>query len=483
MLRLVELWPATPKAYADITVHGLSTNSRDVQQGDVFIALQGLRHDARAFIPQAIAQGAVAVLCQTSDDTQLINGIPILAIPQLPQLLGDIAARFYQQPSQSFDVVAVTGTNGKTSSAQLLAHACQYLGLKSAVLGTLGNGLVGDIQPSTHTTLEALQLQKKLASFRDAEVKVVAMEASSHGLEQGRLTATAIDTAIFTNLTRDHLDYHGSMDAYQQAKGLLFQWPTLKTAIFNADDPAYLAYQALVLPSVRCWTYSQQADSQADFVALHIEPSLQGLVLTIKTPFGIVNLKSQLLGRFNVSNLLAVLAGLLSIHVSLADALTALAHVQPVRGRMQCLSNDRMTVVVDYAHTPDALEKVLASLREHSQGQLWCVFGCGGDRDTGKRPLMGEIATRLADKVVVTADNPRSEQIDAIIADIMVGILNPQQVTINPDRQQAIEYALTHAQVGDLVLIAGKGHEDYQEIHGVRYPFDDAAIVQQLLNK
>lgn len=483
MLRLAELWPSTPTMYADIVVTGLTANSREVQQGDVFVALQGLRHDARQFIPQAIAQGAVAVLCQDAASVQDSNGIPIIATPKLPAFLGEIAARFYQQPSQSFAVVAITGTNGKTSSAQMLAHACQYLGVKSAVLGTLGNGLVGEIQPSTHTTLEAIALQKKLAGFRDAKVQMVAMEASSHGLEQGRLNATNIDTAIFTNLTRDHLDYHGSMASYQQAKAILFQWTTLKNAIFNADDVVSVTYQALVAPNVRCWTYSQQVNSTADFVALSIEPSLQGLMLTVKTPLGIVELKSPLLGRFNVSNLLAVLAGLLSINIPLDDAVRALAQVQPVRGRMQCLSNGQITAVVDYAHTPDALEKVLQSLREHTQGQLWCVFGCGGDRDKGKRPLMAEIATRLADKVIITADNPRTEQIDNIIADIRVGVTHPQKVTINADRQQAIEYALSHVQAGDLVLIAGKGHEDYQEINGVRYHFDDAEIVKHVFAK
>ena len=236
MTVLKDIWPNVPADYAQIGVTGLTANSRQVQQGDVFIALQGQQHDARKFIPQAIAQGAVAVLCQSTEPHSLIEHVPVLSIADLPQQLGDIAARFYQQPSQAFEVVAVTGTNGKTSCAQLLAQACQSLGLTSAVLGTLGNGLVGDIEPSTHTTLEALQLQKKLADFRDAQVQVVAMEASSHGLVQGRLNATQIKTAIFTNLTRDHLDYHGSMAAYQQAKALLFQWPTLTTAIFNADD-------------------------------------------------------------------------------------------------------------------------------------------------------------------------------------------------------------------------------------------------------
>ncbi|PTQ89877.1 UDP-N-acetylmuramoyl-L-alanyl-D-glutamate--2,6-diaminopimelate ligase [Agitococcus lubricus] len=481
MPALAALWPNTPPVYQQILVSGLTANSQAVQAGDVFIALRGLKHDARQYIPQAIAQGAVAVLAHSEETDYAIAQVPVICIADLPQYLGQIAARFYQSPSQDLSVLAVTGTNGKTSCAQLFAHACDFLALKSAVLGTLGNGVIGAIQPSTHTTLDALQLQKKLADFKAAGVQVVALEASSHGLEQGRLNATCIQTAIFTNLTRDHLDYHGTMEAYQQAKALLFRWPTLQTAIFNADDPASQVFMVGLAPNVRCWTYSQHAQRDADFVALSVQPSLQGLCLTIKTPMGQVELQTRLLGRFNVSNILAVLAGLLSFSIPLTQAVDALSHVQPVRGRMQCLTNADITVVVDYAHTPDALEKVLSTLREHTHQHLWCVFGCGGDRDRGKRPIMGEIASRLADKVIITADNPRSEAVDAIIADIVTGINQPHQMVIIADREQAIRYALSHAQAGDLVLVAGKGHEDYQEIQGVRYPFDDAQIVEQLL--
>ncbi|MFO1391288.1 MAG: UDP-N-acetylmuramoyl-L-alanyl-D-glutamate--2,6-diaminopimelate ligase [Agitococcus sp.] len=484
MTQLVDIWPSVNADYAAINISGLSANSRLIKHGDVFIALQGQQHDARKFIPQAIAQGAVAVLCQTEGETVKQGSVPIIAIKDLPQHLGDIAARFYGHASQDLTVLAVTGTNGKTSCAQLLAHACSFLGKKSAVLGTLGNGLVGELVPSSHTTLDALQLQQKLAQFKQAGAQVVALEASSHGLEQGRLSATHIDTAIFTNLSRDHLDYHGTMEAYQQAKALLFKWPTLKTAILNADDPVADEYQQLLKPNVKCWRYSQNPHSNADFVAIEVKPSLQGLVVKVKTPKGIVAINSQLLGRFNVSNLLAVLAGLLSIDVSLTDAINTLNHVQAVKGRMQCLSNGNITAVVDYAHTPDALEKVLHSLREHTQGQLWCVFGCGGDRDKGKRAMMGEIASRLADKVVVTADNPRSEPVSQILDQIVQGVtLNSGTYWVMADRKQAINYALSSAQAGDMVLIAGKGHEDYQEINGVRYPFDDAAIVHNYLEK
>ena len=480
MISLKTIWPNTPSPYAHIEVTGLTADSRQVQQGFVFVALQGRQYDARRFMTQAIEQGAVAVLCQSDKPSTEQQGIPIINIVDLPQQLGEIAARFYKQPSQDLTLCAITGTNGKTSCAQLLAHACQFLGQKSAVLGTLGNGLVGELVPSTHTTLDALQLQQKLAEFKQAGAQVVALEASSHGLEQGRLTATKIDTAIFTNLTRDHLDYHGTMEAYQQAKALLFRWPSLKTAILNADDPVVKDFQAQLSTEVICWRYSQFPDSDAEFVALDIQPSLKGLVINVKTPYGVANIHSPLLGRFNVSNLLAVLAGLLSIGVSLAQAVQALSRVQAVRGRMECISNGKITAVVDYAHTPDALEKVLSSLREHTQGQLWCVFGCGGDRDKGKRPIMGEIACRLADKVIVTADNPRSESVSAIIADIEAG-MGHQQHSVLPERKQAIEYALSAAQSGDIVLVAGKGHEDYQEIQGIRYPFDDAQIIRLFL--
>jgi UDP-N-acetylmuramoyl-L-alanyl-D-glutamate--2,6-diaminopimelate ligase len=274
------------------------------------------------------------------------------------------------------------------------------------------------------------------------------------------------------------------MADYQQAKALLFKWPTLKTAILNADDTVSVDFQQHLAAHVKCWTYSQQPESDADFVALHIEPSLQGLLIAVKTPFGVVQLKSPLLGRFNVSNLLAVLAALLGMKLSLADALRALEQTEPVKGRMQCISHAKLMAVVDYAHTPDALEKALTSLREHTQGQLWCVFGCGGDRDKGKRAMMGAIASRLADKVVITADNPRTEAVGQILDEIVTGIRgNNTNYVVMADRKQAIHYALSQAKEGDLVLIAGKGHEDYQEIQGVRYPFDDAAVVNDFLEK
>lgn len=479
MRALGEIFPDAPADLATLPVSGLTADSRQVRPGWLFLALRGRRLDARTLVPAVAAQGAVAVLAE-SGVTGEESGIPVVAAPDLPARLGEIASRFHGCPGQSLRVMAVTGTNGKTSTAQLLAHACDYLGMRSAVLGTLGNGLVGEMKPSTHTTLDAVQLQEHLARFRDAGATVVAMEASSHGLEQGRLNATPITTAIFTNLTRDHLDYHGHMNAYRDAKGLLFRWPDLKFAILNDDDPVSADYRRLLAPGVCCWSYSQQSGSDADFVALSVQPSLQGLSLRVRTPQGEADLETRLLGRFNVSNLLAVLAGLLSLGVSLPQAVKALAVVHPVRGRMECYSNGATTAVVDYAHTPDALEKVLMTLREHVRGRLYCVFGCGGDRDPGKRSLMGAIAARLADKVIVTSDNPRSEEPQAIIADVLSGIAESERdrVQVSMDRRAAIRLALAEAAAGDLVLVAGKGHEDYQEIRGVRYAFDDAEEIR-----
>ncbi|HEX5277723.1 MAG TPA: UDP-N-acetylmuramoyl-L-alanyl-D-glutamate--2,6-diaminopimelate ligase [Fluviicoccus sp.] len=483
MRKLSVIWPGVAPEWANIGIATLVSDSRKVCSGALFLALQGRNHDARAFIPQVIAQGASAVMAEGESGVSVVCGIPVIGVPDLPLRLGEIASRFYDFPSQAMRVLAVTGTNGKTSTAQLLAHACEQAGLRAGVLGTLGNGLVGSVEPSTHTTLDAVQLQARFAAFRDAGARVVAMEASSHGLEQGRINATAIETAIFTNLTRDHLDYHGSMEVYQEAKARLFVWPGLRTAILNADDPVSADYRRRIAPGVRIWTYSQHPESGADFVATRIIPSLQGLSLELVTPAGGCQLQTRLLGRFNVSNLLAVMAGLLSLDLSLPEAVRALEAVHPVRGRMECYSGQGKTAVVDYAHTPDALEKVLATLREHVDGRLWCVFGCGGDRDPGKRPMMGGIAVRMADRVLVTSDNPRGEHPERILADVMAGIpvADRPRVQVCADRRQAIAAALAEASPGDMVLVAGKGHEDYQEIQGVRYHFDDAEEVRRAL--
>ncbi|HEX4870486.1 MAG TPA: UDP-N-acetylmuramoyl-L-alanyl-D-glutamate--2,6-diaminopimelate ligase [Moraxellaceae bacterium] len=479
MKLLRDLWTDTPAAHAAVSVSGLALDSRAVKPGMLFIALRGLSRDARDFIPDVIRAGAAAVLAEQGGDwtaSAVVDGVPVIVVPQLAAELGGIAARYFDAPSQRLDVLAVTGTNGKTSVANLTAGALLHLGRTAGVLGTLGNGLYGHLEKSSHTTLDAVQLQEMLARFVARGADSVALEASSHGLVQGRLNGTAIDVALFTNLTRDHLDYHGDMASYAAAKELLFRWPTLKAAVINADDPAGARYAAAVAPGVRVLRYSQDAAGDADIRALAITPTLSGLALRVATPDGDCELDVPLLGRFNVSNLLAVLGGLLALGLPLADVAGALRHARPVPGRMEAFSGDHPTVVVDYAHTPDALDKVLSSLREHARGHLVCVFGCGGDRDAGKRPEMGAIAARLADHVVITSDNPRSEDPAAIIAQVRAGA--GPHAHVEADRRLAIRKAIAAARRDDIVLVAGKGHEDYQEIAGVRHPFSDVEEVR-----
>ncbi|MEK6789575.1 MAG: UDP-N-acetylmuramoyl-L-alanyl-D-glutamate--2,6-diaminopimelate ligase [Pseudomonadota bacterium] len=485
MKTLIQIWPEVPAQWAQVAVPALVSDSRRVQAGSVFVALAALHHDARSHIPAAVAAGAGAVLAEAGGDWLAhtkVGSVPVLVVPDLTQRLGQFAARFHDQPAQDMTVLAVTGTNGKTSIANLIAGAALELGQRSAVIGTLGNGFYGELAASQFTTPDPLQLQGLLAGFRDQGARLVAMEASSHGLEQGRMVGTPIHTALFTNLTRDHLDYHGDMASYAAAKGRLFSWPGLKAAVINADDAQGALYQQQLAAGVRCLRYSLHADSDAEIVAESVQPSLDGLLLQVRTPWGRVALKSALLGRFNASNLLAVLGGLLTLGYDLEQSARALAAVQPVAGRMQCLRQGQSPLaVVDYAHTPDALEQALKAALEHTEGKLWCVFGCGGGRDTGKRSEMGRIAAALADVLVLTTDNPREEAPESILHDIQQG-LNGRPATIIVDRAEAIAYALKNAAADDVVLIAGKGHETYQEIMGVRYPFNDVEQVRLALS-
>jgi UDP-N-acetylmuramyl-tripeptide synthetase len=485
MTHLAQLWPSVAKEFATINVDALVTDSRKVKAGYAFVALQGLQHDARSAIPSAVSAGAVAVFAERGGDwleDQVIQGVPVIVVDQLAQHLGYLAAQQLANPTAEMTVLAVTGTNGKTSIANLLAGACEVLNRPTGVIGTLGNGRVGQLAASIFTTPDPIQLQTLLANFRDEGITTVAMEASSHGLLQGRMNGTQIHTALFTNLTRDHLDYHGDMASYAQAKGLLFSWPSLQYAVINSDDPQGDIYASQLAANVVCWRYSLNAGSSADITATNIDLSLNGIAMDVQTPRGAGRLVSPLLGRFNASNLLAVLGGLLSIDVSLNDALFAIAQVPAVAGRMQCLrGNNSALAVIDYAHTPDALLHALQAAREHTQGRVWCVFGCGGGRDIGKRPEMGRIADELADVVVVTTDNPREESPEAILAHVVSGMTNRAEQYVIADRAQAIHWALSQAQADDLVLVAGKGHETYQEIQGVRYPFSDIEQVQKAL--
>jgi UDP-N-acetylmuramoyl-L-alanyl-D-glutamate--2,6-diaminopimelate ligase len=405
----------------------------------------------------------------------------LIWVDGLREQVGEIAARFFGRPSAALHVIGVTGTNGKTSIVQLLANALALLGQRAATIGTLGAGLVGALRAGERTTPDVISVQALLAEFRDAGASHVAMEVSSHALEQGRVNAVDFNVAVFTNLTRDHLDYHGTMAAYGAAKAKLFACPGLRSAVINVDDAFGRELAARLPDDVRGLRYA--IDAQAEVRASGVTTSGAGLAFMLHTPWGEGAIESSLLGRFNVYNLMAVAGGLGALGYTFAQIQNALTQLRPVAGRMNRLGGSARAplVVIDYAHTPDALEQALTSLRAHCAGRLVCVFGCGGERDKGKRPQMGAIAERLADRLIVTDDNPRGEDGSAIVKQIVAGLARPERATVERDRAAAIAFALRAAQPGDVVLIAGKGHESYQEIAGRKLPFDDLDIARRAL--
>jgi UDP-N-acetylmuramoyl-L-alanyl-D-glutamate--2,6-diaminopimelate ligase len=484
-----------PGAAGDIMVHGLKLDSRHINPGDAFVALAGMRAHGITFAPAASACGAVVILAETPDTTASasdasISGmdagdlVPIVWIHDLRDALGSIAARFNGDPSSHLKVIGVTGTNGKTSTVQLLAQALQHTGRTSATIGTLGAGLVGCLQEGERTTPDAITVHGLLARFRDEGATHVAMEVSSHALEQGRVNAVAFDLAVFTNLTRDHLDYHGTMAAYGAVKQRLFAWPGLRAAIINADDAFGRALATTIPSGIDVLRYGIDRDD-AEVVARDIETGSSGQAFHLVTPWGAGYVATRLLGRFNVSNLLAVAACLGQLGLTFAAIRSSLTALDPVAGRMNRIggAGAQPLVVVDYAHTPDALEQALTSVRAHCSGKLFCVFGCGGERDEGKRPQMGAIAEALADVIIITDDNPRGEDGDAIVAQIVAGLSRPHDATIERDRAAAIARSIRAARSGDVVLVAGKGHEPYQEIAGSKLPFDDLVVARHALEQ
>jgi UDP-N-acetylmuramoyl-L-alanyl-D-glutamate--2,6-diaminopimelate ligase len=466
-----------------VPVTRLATDSRQLGPGDTFVAMPGARADARALIPQALAAGAVAVLWEADG----FRWDPAWAVPNLPvsrlrERLGKIAAHVYGDPSRRMWVAGVTGTNGKTSCSHWIAQSLTALGRRTAVIGTLGNGFPDSLGPATHTTPDAAALQAQMAQLLAQGATGVAIEVSSHGLDQGRLNGVAFMAALFTNLSRDHLDYHGSMQRYGEAKAKLFHWPGLKHAVINVDDDFGRGLAAsLDRAQVEVLGYGL---GHGEISGHRLDLSQRGLTLEIETPWGASVIRSRLLGGFNAANLLGVLGTLLAAGIGLDQAVCALEQVEPVAGRLQMVRRPgKPLVVVDYAHTPDALEKVLETLRGvlGPSGRLICVFGCGGERDAGKRPLMGEAATRLADFAYVTSDNPRGEDPRAIIDQVVAGA--HANYHVEPDRAAAIYLAITGAQPDDVVLVAGKGHEPYQEIAGQRLPFSDAVVAASVLEE
>ena len=507
-----------------IPFYQLGLDSRQTNNGDVFILLTSQTQTPQAslkYLKQAAPQAAFilseiapSVLFASDDltnDDLTKNSIdakryledlpcPVLYVPNIRDILGDLAQAklHYQQPVALPTVVAVTGTNGKTTISQLVAQLAQLANLSCAVMGTAGNGRLGALVQASHTTGDTLAVQQFLHQMGVEGVDILALEASSHGLDQQRLQGMPIKVAIYTNLSRDHLDYHADMDEYVAAKAKLFDrryFPDLTHAIINIDDADGENYAQVMLDMAQAsdliiWTYSLQASASATLVATAIEPSLDGVKITLRSQISAdqpktISLVSPLLGRFNVANLLAAIGAVAALGVEIERAAELVPQLQGALGRMQRVPSMDSCFIVDYAHTPDALSQVLASLKTHCKGQLWAVFGCGGDRDSGKRPLMAQAGLAGADRVILTADNPRTEDPNQILQDMQVGMSTTQyqRTHIEPARKLAIEYAVSHAGADDIVVIAGKGHESYQEIHGVRYDFDDRVVLQQALQK
>ena len=467
-----------PPECAGIPVGGMCADSRNVEPGDAFIALRGARHDGLGHLAEVHARGAVVVLAEAGRELPHGAPLPVVAVENLAERAGAIAARFYGDPSHALDVIGVTGTNGKTTTTQLIAQALSHAGAPCGVIGTLGSGFPGHLRDTSHTTPDAVTLQRLLAGFQREGARAVAMEVSSHALAQGRVDALRIDTGVFTNLTHDHLDFHGSIEAYGEAKAKLFRHPGLRHAVVNLDDPFGRRIHGALDGSIDRIGFTL-GQGPADIRATDVEFRGDGIRARILARGGEGELHLPLIGRFNLENALAVIGALLVRGMPLDAVLGALASVLPVTGRMERIGDVPM-VVVDYAHTPDALEQSLRAVKAHCRGRLWCVFGCGGDRDRSKRPLMGRIAREHADEVVVTSDNPRSEDPLAIIDGICAGIPDPRVIR-EPDRRAAIFRAIREADPADCILIAGKGHENYQETNGVRAAFSDAVVARAAL--
>ncbi|HEV2111231.1 MAG TPA: UDP-N-acetylmuramoyl-L-alanyl-D-glutamate--2,6-diaminopimelate ligase [Gammaproteobacteria bacterium] len=476
---------------APVSILGLSLDSREVRPGYLFLACKGHGHHGLKHLQDARARGAVALAYDPAGAAAYLPlpaGVPAVAVEDLAAKAGFIAARFYADPTAAQRVMAVTGTNGKTSVCLITAQSLAESGKACGVLGTVGFGAYGKLEEPSHTTPDPVTMQAWLARFRDQGLKHVSMEASSHALDQGRINGTHLEVAVFTNLTRDHLDYHGSMQAYAEAKRRLFAMPGLKHAVINLDDAFGLELAANLPRGVESTGYTLEGKRNPagrTLMGEQLALNSGGLTFDITGDFGRGHVDSRLLGRFNAQNLLAVQGALLALGMNFDESLHALNRARTVPGRMECFGGgpERPLVVVDYAHTPDALEKALIAARAHCRGQLWCVFGCAGDRDRGKRPQMGAIAERLADRVLITDDNPRSEDGDAIVLEILAGMQQPNRALVQRARAQAVTQAVHAALLGDVVLVAGKGHETEQEAGGKMLHYSDRETVAALFGE
>lgn len=468
----------------DVTIHGLTTDSREVRPGDAFVALAGQRTPADHYLEAAIKAGASVVLLEAVESGECEERMGALLVPVkgLKERLGLIADRFYEHPSQRLRVIGVTGTNGKTSVSHYIAQLLNETGSPCGLMGTLGYGMPGRLAPATHTTPDVVRVNRGFAHILAQGGRSVAMEVSSHALEQGRIDGVTIAGAVFTNLTRDHLDYHGSMEAYGNAKARLFTREGLHFAVINIDDPFGRQLYSQLEGQCDRVRYSLH-EAQTELWLVELEPQTDGFTARLDGLWGELTVSAPLLGTFNVSNLMASMSAVLSLGVPVERVVRAAGSLTPPPGRLESyLGAGGVQVVVDYAHTPDALSNALGALRPHTRGELVCVFGCGGDRDSGKRPEMAAEAERGADRVIVTDDNPRSEHPGAIARDIMAGFRDPSCVRLIHDRAEAIATAVRDAREGDVVLVAGKGHEAWQETAGQRVPFSDAEHVRAALS-
>jgi UDP-N-acetylmuramoyl-L-alanyl-D-glutamate--2,6-diaminopimelate ligase len=464
----------------------LASDSRRVQPGDIFLAYPGDEGDGRRYIPEALRRGAVAIMFEARDFTPASDwNVPSYALSDLKQQAGQLAAAYYGQPSQGMTVLAVTGTNGKTTCAWWLAQALARLGQRSALMGTLGGGFVDQLTPTGYTTPDAVLLQRQLHELRDQGAQALAIEASSIGLHQGRLNGLKIDVAIFTNLSRDHLDYHGTMQNYEAAKAALFAWPGLKGASINCDDEAGCRLLAQVQGLERVVSYSLLGHEQAQLRATQLQMQAHGIGFKVHFADRQRTVSLAVIGEYNVANWLACCAGLLAAGFEFDAVVNALALVTAAPGRLQSLGGEgEPLIIVDYAHTPDALEKVLLALKPVARargGKLICVVGCGGNRDPGKRPQMARVSVESAEHSIFTSDNPRYEDPQVILQQMLAGVAATASVQCVLDRRQAIRHAVRQAQSQDVILLAGKGHERTQEVAGHKQDFYDPDEAQQAL--
>jgi UDP-N-acetylmuramoyl-L-alanyl-D-glutamate--2,6-diaminopimelate ligase len=501
--RLAELAAGLVDAPGMLEVSDVTLDSRAVRPGALFLACHGRGCHGAEFVGDAVARGARAVLYEPATGaSELIEAglraapsagglsqeVFVAAVPQLSRRAGLIADRFFGRPSQVLTVAGITGTNGKTTCAWLLAQALTRCSRRAGYMGTIGFGFPGALAATDHTTADAVSVHRRLAAMRALGAEAVSMEVSSHALDQNRVEAVRFHTAAFTNLTRDHLDYHGTMAAYAEAKARLFAWPGLAVRVINVDDElgARLAGQpsdAQLVVTTRRSAASAAPAGAREVRAMRVEAAVSGLLIEVETSWGAAKLDVPLIGEFNAENALTVLAVLLAWEVPLARAAAALESCRAAPGRMEAFGGrgGAPLAIVDYAHTPDALAKALRAARRHCRGRLRVVFGCGGDRDPGKRPMMGEIAAELADESVVTDDNPRGEPPEKIVQEILAGIPGGAAARVEHDRALAIRATLARSGPEDVVLIAGKGHEEYQIYGGERRPFSDQSVARAAL--